>query len=120
MPSPLQIAVTPVPDQIHLYAAVACARAVPDRRAGDRHPLLVFLRQPPGAAHDLAAAAAVAQAAGWTEVDITRAGILPPDAGEQAQGPYVEPYGAAWRDGAAMLVYDAVVAPAPVNGGGGA
>ena len=109
---------SPRSDQIHLYAAVACAHTVPDRRAGDRHPLLVFLRQPLGAAHDLAAAAAVARAAGWTEVDITRAGILPPDAGAQAQGPYVEPYGTAWRDGAAMLVYDAVVAPAPVSDDG--
>lgn len=100
--------------EIHMFSAVARATdAAAGRRAGDHHPLLIFLRQAPDEAHDLAAAAQAAEALGWDEVDITRAGTLPPDAADSMQDPVLGAYRAAVASGTGVVVFDATVRPAP-------
>ncbi len=99
--------------EIHLYMAVARAAHAPPYRSGDRHPVLVFLRHPIGSAHDLSAAESVALEAGWTEVDFTKAGTLPSDAQAEMEEPFASRYRSAMQNGAALLVYDTVVKPAP-------
>lgn len=99
--------------EIHLYMAVAQAAHAPPYQSGNCHPLLVFLRHPVGAEHDLGAAAALAMDAGWIQVDITKAGTLPQDAQAEMEEPFASRYRAAMQDGAALLIYDTVVKPAP-------
>jgi hypothetical protein len=99
---------------IHMFSAVARATAsTVGRTPGQHHPLLIFVRQRAQSDHDLAAAAATAQAQGWDEVDITRAGTLPADAETQMQEPVLSAYRAAKREGSAMVAFEAVVKPAP-------
>ena len=99
--------------EIHMFSAVAEAGAGCGFPHGERHPMLIFVRQPPDSAHDLAAAAAAAGAAGWREVDITRAGTLPPDAAD-AMDPIVKAaYVRAVEGGAGLTVFEAVVKAAP-------
>lgn len=100
--------------EVHMFSAVARASArTPGRTPGHHHPLLIFVRQPAGSDHDLAAAAATAAAQGWDEVDITRAGTLPPDVETQIQEPVRSVYLATLAQGRAMVAFDAVVQPAP-------
>ncbi len=99
--------------QIHLYMAVAEAQSALRHAPGELHPLLIFLRQEIATDHDFAAAAAVAERAGWTRVDFTKAGILPDDAGEHGDAAFLSCHAAAVQRGDALLVYDTVVRPAP-------
>ncbi len=99
--------------EIHMFSAVAESASVEDVPAGEHHPMLIFLRQSPGREHDLAAAAAAAQSQGWVEVDITRAGTLPQDAGDAMDAPVLEAYRRAVDTGAGLKVFAAVVKPAP-------
>lgn len=99
--------------EIHMFSAVAEAGAGCGFPHGERHPMLIFVRQPRGTAHALAAAAAAASAAGWREVDITRAGTLPPDAGDTMDPVVKAAYDRALDSGAGLTVFDAVVKPAP-------
>jgi len=104
---------TTEPHEIHMFSAVAEAGAGCGFAHGERHPMLIFVRQRPGAPHDLAAAAKAATNSGWREVDITRAGTLPPDAAD-AMDPVVKAaYDRAVDSGAGLTVFDAVVKPAP-------
>lgn len=99
--------------EMHMFSAVAEAGAGCGFPPGERHPMLIFVRQRPGSAHDLAAAAAAAGAAGWREIDITRAGTLPPDASD-AMDPVVQAaYARAVETGAGLTVFEAVVKAAP-------
>lgn len=99
--------------EIHMFSAVAEAGAGCGFPHGERHPMLIFVRQRPGTPHALAAAAAAATTAGWREVDITRAGTLPADAAD-AMDPVVKAaYTRAVDNGAGLTVFDAVVKPAP-------
>lgn len=98
--------------EIHMYMAVALATEACGALCGERHPMLVFLRQT-AAEHDLTGAEAVVLEAGWSEVDITRAGTLPVDAPEQMDALFRSHYETALRDGWSLLVYDTVVQPAP-------
>lgn len=99
--------------EIHMYSAVALATAATVQRAGQHHPLLIFLRQSPNSEHDLARAAGAASAQGWDEVDITRAGTLPADAGEAMEEPVRGAYVRAIEIGEGVLAFPAVVKPAP-------
>lgn len=99
--------------EVHLYAAVAMAESAESHAAGQRHPMLVFLRQPVGTEHDLPAAAAVAESAGWVEVDFTKAGVLPAEAEPTMDEGFRTHYLAALDAGHSLLVYDSVVRPAP-------
>lgn len=99
--------------EIHMYSAVARAFEVERVAQGQHHPMLIFLRQPAHAEHDLGGAAAVAEKAGWTEVDITKAGTLPPDAGEQMEGPIRLAYAAAVEAGEGLMVFETPVKAAP-------
>lgn len=102
--------------EIHMFSAVAQAADDGAYAAGERHPMLIFVRQPADCEHDLAAAAAAASREGWIEIDITRAGTLPPDAGESMEEPVLGAYRRAIEDGAGLTVFDAVVRPAPRKG----
>jgi hypothetical protein len=104
---------TTEPHEIHMFSAVAEAGAGCGFAHGERHPMLIFVRQPPGSAHDLAAAAAAANAAGWREVDITRAGTLPPDASDAMDPTVQAAYARAVDVGAGLTVFEAVVEAAP-------
>lgn len=99
--------------EIHMYSAVARAETAASFETGQQHPMLIFLRQAEHAQHDLAAAAAVATEAGWTGVDITRAGTLPPGAGAQMDGPILAAYTTAVEHGEGLMVFDAAVKVAP-------
>lgn len=99
--------------EIHMYSAVARAVAVASRAPGQHGPMLIFVRQAAGTAHDLAAAAAVATREGWEEVDITKAGVLPDDAGATMDGPIRAAYLAAVDSGSGLMVFDVTVRPAP-------
>jgi hypothetical protein len=103
--------------EIHLYMAVARSVTAHAYLPDEHHPMLVFLRQPPGSAHDFDAAEQVILRGGWSEVDFTKAGILPPDAGERKDEPYASCYAAAVEDGDSLMVYDTVVQPAPKKKG---
>lgn len=93
--------------EIHMYSAVAKAAT------GQRYPMLVFLRQVAHSEHDLAAAAAAAQNIGWTDVDVTKAGTLPPDASEQMDAPIRAAYAAAVERGVGLMVFETAVQAAP-------
>ena len=99
--------------EIHMFAAVARMAADGRYPAGEQHPLLVFVRQAPGTDHDFDTAEDIANRNGWTDVDFTKAGTLPDDAGEN----HVEPFHGCYMDavdkGEAILVYDTPVKPAP-------
>jgi len=112
MPSPSSHA--PVMSyEIHMFSAVAQSATVADVPAGEHHPMLIFLRQNPDCGHDLAAAAEVARGLGWVEVDITRAGTLPGDAGESMDEVVLAAYRSAVENGAGLRVFPTVVKPAP-------
>jgi hypothetical protein len=102
--------------EIHMFSAVAVATATSGFPEGEHHPMLIFVRQPPDTGHDLAAAASVATQAGWIEVDITRAGTLPPDAPESMGEAVCGAYSSAVETGAGMTVFAAVVRAAPRKG----
>jgi hypothetical protein len=99
--------------EIHMYAAVA--KMAQDGRypAGEQHPLLIFLRQQPESEHDFDTAADVAHRNGWNDVDFTKAGTLPEDAGENHVEPFHGCYLAAVQQGESILVYDTPVKEAP-------
>lgn len=99
--------------EIHMYSAVAQAKTADGYTEGQRHPMLVFLRHPQDTDHDLGRAAAAAQRLGWIEVDITKAGTLPPDAADSMDGPIRAAHDAAVETGEGVLVFDAPVRPAP-------
>lgn len=98
--------------EIHLYMAVARSGTAVPYPAGERHPVLVFLRQAEHSEHDFPAAETVAVEAGWSDVDFTRAGTLPADAEPTMEAVFRSHYRAALSDGASLLVYDTVVRPA--------
>ncbi len=102
--------------EIHMFSAVAEAGADCAYPNGERHPLLIFVRQAPGHAHDMGAAAAAATREGWIEVDITRAGTLPFDASDSMEPRVLEAYRRAVRNVTGMVVFEAVVKPAPRKG----
>lgn len=99
--------------EIHMYMAVARAETTEKYPAGERHPVLVFLRQREHAEHDFSAAESVASEAGWAEVDFTKAGILPAEAEETMEEVFRSHYRAALNVGKSLLVYETVVRPAP-------
>ena len=99
--------------EIHMFSAVAQAASVQGIAPGECRPMLIFLRQQVGDVHDLAAAAAAARVEGWMEVDITRAGTLPPDASEAMDEAVLSAYRRAVESGVGLRVFDAVVRPAP-------
>lgn len=99
--------------EIHMFSAVAESATVRDVPAGEHRPMLIFLRQPPGTHHDMASAAAAAQSLGWVEVDITRAGTLPPDAGESMDDAVLAAYRLAVETGVGLNIFAAAVKPAP-------
>ena len=104
---------TTEPYEIHMFSAVAEAGAGCGFPHGERHPMLIFVRQAPGTPHAMATAAATATDAGWREVDITRAGTLPPDASDSMDPIVQAAYARAVDGGAGLTVFDAVVKPAP-------
>jgi hypothetical protein len=95
--------------EIHMYSAVAQAAERSGFPAGELHPLLIFLKQAPGTAHDTPAAAFAASKAGWTRVDVTKAGTLPEDAGATMQDPVRAAYVSAVEGGVGVMAFDAVV-----------
>ncbi|MGQ0700692.1 MAG: hypothetical protein ACT4PZ_20930 [Panacagrimonas sp.] len=99
--------------EIHMYSAVARLETAEPYAVGQRHPMLMFVRQPEDSEHDLAAAAAIATKAGWVEVDITKAGTLPPDAGASMDGPIRAAYVSAVERGEGLMVFETAVRPAP-------
>jgi hypothetical protein len=100
-------------DEVHLFMAVARAASTGRYPAGEHHPMLVFVRQRAGDDHDWAAAELVALRGGWTEIDFTKAGILPPEAADQPEEPFRSCYAEAVAQGSSIMVYETVVQPKP-------
>lgn len=98
--------------EIHMYLAIGKAGEAQGADPGELRPLLIFLRQPLGQAHDFEAAAVVATARGWTDLDFTKAGTLPQDAPESMQPAHRTCYLEALDRGEALMVYPAAVQPA--------
>ena len=65
-------------DKLHMFSAQATvgASAKGGLPVGQRHALLIFVRQPADAAHDSATAAALAEAGGWVDVSITKSATV--------------------------------------------
>ena len=63
---------------VHLFQAIARASAATSGayRPGDRHAMLIFVRQDRGTEHNWAGAEDGAREAGWFEISINRAGTL--------------------------------------------
>lgn len=99
--------------EVHMYSAVALATATSGYPEGERHPLLIFLRQESGSEHDVLRAESAAVGLGWDEVDITRAGTLPSDAGATMEDPVRGAYVAAVECGQGVLAFPDIVQPAP-------
>ena len=98
---------------MHLFSLVAKAGPGLAYPADERHPLLIFVRQAPGADHDFEAADAIAGAAGWHDPDFLRAGTLPADAAGQPEEPFRSCYAEAMEKGGSLMVYQVAVTPAP-------
>jgi hypothetical protein len=92
---------------VHLFQATAKAStATPGMpRPGDRHAMLVFIRQDRDTEHDWAAAEAGVCKAGWTEVSITRAGTLSSEAMNGKGADFVGAFEYAMNGGCGLIVY---------------
>ena len=69
---------------------------------GEKHALIVFLKQPEGSDHDWAAAEAIVAAAYWSNITLRRAGTLN---GDSPRGDLTESYQAALSSGSAIVIY---------------
>jgi hypothetical protein len=92
---------------VHLFQATAKAgTATPGtHRPGDRHAMLVFIRQDRGTEHDWAAAEAGVCEAGWTEVSITRGGTLSAETMNGKGADFVDAFEYAMNGGCGLIVY---------------
>lgn len=89
--------------EIHVFtgSAVSLSSAT-GYSAGERHALMVFLRQPVGSDHDWASAETLVAAESWGEVLLERGGTVGPDS---AIGDFSEMYQAALSNGGSIVVY---------------
>lgn len=97
-------------NEIFVFLAVASANlAEHGYPPGERHGLLIMVRQLAGTAADVALAIAVAEESGWTNVSISSsARILPENLDSQNDALHLA-YKSAIADGTAIVVYaDAV------------
>lgn len=65
-------------DEVHIFMAVAKASAGNELgyASGQKHALLIFVRQPYGSDHDWTRAEEIATNSGWSDVDISKAGSI--------------------------------------------
>lgn len=103
--------------EIHMFLAVARCATEGRYPVGEHHPMLVFIRQEPATDHDFNAAELAALRGGWTEIDFTRAGTLPPEAAQQTDEPFASCYAEAVAKGYALMVYNTSVQPRPASQG---
>lgn len=101
--------------EIHMFMAVARVARAGRFPVGEHHPMLVLLRQHAGSDHDFDAAELAVLRGGWTEIDFTKAGTLPPEAAQQTDEPFASCYAEALRDGSSLMVYDTIVEPKPAE-----
>jgi hypothetical protein len=94
--------------EVHLFngSAVATSACSGAYRPGDRHAVLVFLRQAQGTEHDWDVAEGELNSAGWTQVRFTRGGTVAAEnltgSADYLQGAFEE----AARNGFGFVVYE--------------
>ncbi len=101
--------------EIHMFMCVAKVARAGRYPLDEHHPILVLIRQPAGCDHDMDAAELAVLRGGWTEIDFTRAGTLPPEAAQQTDEPFRSCYLEAVEKGSSLMVYDTIVTPKPAN-----
>lgn len=90
--------------EVHIFTGIATSldQQVTNYPVGERHSLMIFLRQSIGSDHDWDAAEALVVAASWGEVDLKRGGTLTT---EDTLGDFQEMYDTALSNGGAIVVY---------------
>lgn len=100
--------------RIHIF--LASGAAGPSNQfgypGGERHALLILLRQPDGSDHDWDSAANHATEAGWTDVSTTKGGYLQADALQDIPAESVSAYEDALEQGSSIIVYADAIADA--------
>lgn len=93
--------------EVHMFQAVATATASTEGpyRPGDRHAMLVLIRQTSGSDHDWAEAEARVTNAGWSGVTFARAGTLTSEKLNGKDEDFLEAYEHALNEGRAIIVY---------------
>ena len=97
---------------IHLFQAIATAGAAPENtyRPGDRHAMLVFVRQAHGTNHDWALAEASVSKVGWTQISFRRAGTLSAEKLNGKSNEFVGAFEQAMNAGFGLVVYSEPIA----------
>jgi hypothetical protein len=90
--------------EVHVFAgsAASLSEETTGYPAGERHALLVFLRQPAGSDHDWAAAEALVAAESWADVSLDRGGTIGPSS---TLGGMTGMYDAAMANGGSIIIY---------------
>ena len=92
---------------VHLFQSVAKASATTSGayRPGDRHAMLVFIRQHRGTEHNWAEAEDGAREAGWAEISMSRAGTLSAENLNGKSQDFVGAFEHAMNGGCGLVVY---------------
>jgi hypothetical protein len=80
-------------------------------RAGETHPVLIFVREQPGASPDIMKAAAELAKRGWSDVKISEAALVAGDALDSVHPQARATYETAVNDGFEALVFSEPVTP---------
>jgi hypothetical protein len=93
--------------EVHLFEAIGTASGATEGayRPGDRHAMLVFVRQSLGTAHDWANAEIGANDGGWGDISFQRAGTLFSDSLNGKSPDFVGAYEHAMHGGCGLVVY---------------
>ena len=92
--------------EIHLFLGTAAAGSKSDQGypVGERHAILVFLRQPTNTEPDWKRATSLVEDSGWTNVDLQKASKVDPKTLDQNPDSK-KAYDEAMSNGKAMIVY---------------
>ena len=93
--------------EVHLFEAIGTASAASEGayRPGDRHAMLVFVRQYSNTEHDWASAGVGVSDGGWTEVTFQRAGTLIPEFMSGKDADFIAAFEYAMHGGCGLVVY---------------
>ena len=89
--------------EVHVFTGSAASSAASTGYPpGERHALMIFLRQPGGSDHDWQGAEALVGAESWSDVSLERGGIV---GSNSTLGNLAELHEAAMKNGGSFVVY---------------
>jgi hypothetical protein len=99
--------------EVHVFEAIGTASADSEGayRPGDRHAMMVFIRQAAETDHDWESAQAGVNDAGWSQVNFQRAGTLIPENLNGKDSDFVGAFEHAMHGGCGLVVYAAPLHP---------